>query len=88
MRSRGVPSARSRRSGRCGSWDAAQERPESGPATAPIARIKRIYRFHLALKAEKRQSLARALRLALAHAEAVQIPRRNLIVDVDAVNLM
>ena len=59
-----------------------------GPATAPIARIKRIYRFHLVLKAEKRQSLARALRLALAHADAVQIPRRNLIVDVDAVNLM
>jgi primosomal protein N' (replication factor Y) (superfamily II helicase) len=59
-----------------------------GPATAPIARIKRIYRFHLVLKAEKRQSLARALRLALAHADAVQIPRRNLIVDVDAVSLM
>jgi primosomal protein N' (replication factor Y) len=59
-----------------------------GPATAPIARIKRIYRFHLVLKAEKRQSLARALHLALAHAEAVQIPRRNLIVDVDAVSLM
>ncbi|HZD48245.1 MAG TPA: primosomal protein N' [Silvibacterium sp.] len=59
-----------------------------GPATAPIARIKRIYRFHLVLKAEKRQSLARVLRLALAHADAVQIPRRNLIVDVDAVSLM
>jgi primosomal protein N' (replication factor Y) (superfamily II helicase) len=59
-----------------------------GPATAPIARIKRIYRFHLVLKAEKRQSLARALRLALAHADAVQIPRRNLVVDVDAVSLM
>ena len=59
-----------------------------GPATAPIARIKRIYRFHLVLKAEKRQSLARALRLALAHADEVQIPRRNLIVDVDAVSLM
>ena len=59
-----------------------------GPATAPIARIKRIYRFHLVLKAEKRQTLARALRLALAHADEVQIPRRNLIVDVDAVSLM
>jgi primosomal protein N' (replication factor Y) len=59
-----------------------------GPATAPIARIKRVYRFHLVLKAEKRQSLARALRLALAHADEVQISRRNLIVDVDAVSLM
>jgi primosomal protein N' (replication factor Y) len=59
-----------------------------GPASAPIVRIKRIYRFHLLLKAEKRQALARTLRAGLAQAEALGIPRRNLIVDVDAVNLM
>jgi primosomal protein N' (replication factor Y) (superfamily II helicase) len=59
-----------------------------GPASAPIVRIKRIYRFHLLLKAEKRQALARTLRAGLAEAEALGIPRRNLIVDVDAVNLM
>ena len=59
-----------------------------GPASAPIVRIKRIYRFHLLLKAEKRQALARTLRAGLAQAEALGIPRRNLIIDVDAVNLM
>lgn len=59
-----------------------------GPATAPLAKIKRIYRFHLVLKAEKRQALARTLRAALAHADAAGIPRRNLVVDVDAVSLM
>jgi primosomal protein N' (replication factor Y) (superfamily II helicase) len=59
-----------------------------GPATAPHAKIKRIYRFHLVLKAEKRQALARTLRAALAHADAIGVPRRNLIVDVDPVNLM
>jgi primosomal protein N' (replication factor Y) len=59
-----------------------------GPATAPVAKIKRIYRFHFVLKAEKRQFLARTLRAALAHAEALGIPRRNLIVDVDPVSLM
>jgi primosomal protein N' (replication factor Y) len=59
-----------------------------GPATSPIARIKRIYRFHLVLKAGKRQALARTLRLALAQADTLSIPRRHLIVDVDAVNLM
>ena len=59
-----------------------------GPAAAPIARIKRTYRFHLLLKAEKRQVLAKVLRAAVAQAEALGIPRRNLIVDVDAVNLM
>jgi primosomal protein N' (replication factor Y) len=59
-----------------------------GPASAPIVRIKRIYRFHLLLKAAQRQALARTLRAVLAQAEAMGIPRRNLIVDVDAVNLM
>jgi primosomal protein N' (replication factor Y) (superfamily II helicase) len=59
-----------------------------GPASAPIVRIKRIYRFHLLLKASQRQVLGRALRGCLAQAETLGIPRRNLIVDVDAVNLM
>ncbi len=59
-----------------------------GPASAPISKIKRIYRFHLVMKAEKRQLLAQTLRMMLAHAESVGIPRRHLIVDVDAVSLM
>jgi primosomal protein N' (replication factor Y) (superfamily II helicase) len=59
-----------------------------GPASAPISRIKRIYRFHLVMKAEKRQVLAKTLRAMLAHAESVGVPRRNLFVDVDAVSLM
>lgn len=59
-----------------------------GPATAPLAKIKRIYRFHLVLKANARQALAQTLRAALSHADALGIPRRNLIVDVDAVSLL
>jgi primosomal protein N' (replication factor Y) len=59
-----------------------------GPASAPISKIKRIYRFHLVMKAEKRQLLAKTLRAMLAHAEEAGVPRRNLIVDVDAVSLM
>jgi len=59
-----------------------------GPATAPISKIKRIYRFHLVMKAEQRPVLAKTLRAMLAQAETVGIPRRNLIVDVDAVSLM
>jgi primosomal protein N' (replication factor Y) (superfamily II helicase) len=59
-----------------------------GPATAPLAKVKRIYRFHLVLKAEKRQALQKTLRAMLAHAERVGVPRGNLIVDVDAVSLM
>jgi primosomal protein N' (replication factor Y) len=59
-----------------------------GPCTAPIARIKGTYRFHLILKAASRKALNSALRGMLAHAEAAAIPRRNLVVDVDALRLM
>jgi len=59
-----------------------------GPAVAPIARLKRIYRFHFVLKAERREALSRTLRAMLAQADAAGIPRRGVIVDVDAVHLM
>jgi primosomal protein N' (replication factor Y) len=59
-----------------------------GPCTAPIARIKGTYRFHLILKAGSRKALNAALRGMLGHAEAAGVPRRNVIVDVDALRLM
>jgi primosomal protein N' (replication factor Y) len=59
-----------------------------GPATAPIPRLKRIHRFHILLKAERREALLRALHEVRAHADESGIPRRNLIFDVDPVNLM
>jgi primosomal protein N' (replication factor Y) len=59
-----------------------------GPAAAPIVRLKRIYRYHFVLKAEKRQALGATLRAMLAYAETQNIARRNLVVDVDAVHLM
>jgi len=59
-----------------------------GPCTAPIARIKGTYRFHLILKAASRKALNAALRAMLAHADAAGVPRRNLVVDVDALRLM
>ena len=59
-----------------------------GPCTAPIARIKETYRFHMILKATSRRALNGSLRGALAHADEAGIPRRNLVVDVDALRLM
>jgi primosomal protein N' (replication factor Y) len=59
-----------------------------GPCTAPISRIKGVYRFHLILKAASRKALNVALRGMLAHAEGAGVPRKNLIVDVDALRLM
>jgi primosomal protein N' (replication factor Y) len=59
-----------------------------GPCTAPIARIKGTYRFHLILKGSSRKALNAALRAMLTHTDAAGIPRRNLVVDVDALRLM
>jgi len=69
-----------------------QAKPEGvrvlGPCTAPVARIKGIYRFHMILKAASRKSLNAALRGMLAHADSANVPRRNVTVDVDAQRLM
>jgi primosomal protein N' (replication factor Y) (superfamily II helicase) len=59
-----------------------------GPCTAPIARIKGVYRFHLILKSTSRKALGESLRGMLAHAAQFGVPRRNVIVDVDALRLM
>ena len=59
-----------------------------GPCTAPIARIKGVYRFHLILKSSSRKALNALLRGMLDHADSAGVPRRNLIVDVDALRLM
>jgi primosomal protein N' (replication factor Y) len=59
-----------------------------GPCTAPIARIKGVYRFHMILKGGSRNALNAALRGMLAHGDAIGVPRRNLVVDVDAQRLM
>ena len=77
--------------GTLGRWLAAS-RPAgvrvAGPAAAPISRLKRIYRYHFLLRAERRDVLRAGLRGLLAAAEANEIPRRALVVDVDALHLM
>jgi len=59
-----------------------------GPATAPIMRLKRDYRYHFVLKSPSRQKLNATLRAMLAHAAQQKIPRTQVIVDVDAIWLM
>jgi primosomal protein N' (replication factor Y) len=59
-----------------------------GPAAAPIVRLKRIWRFHLILKAGQRKVLNEVLHRMLGFADGAEIPRRSLVVDVDAVHLM
>jgi len=59
-----------------------------GPAPAPRSRLKRIYRYHLVLKSDRRDTLGRALREMLAWVDREEIPRRAVIVDVDPMHLM
>ena len=77
--------------GRLGSW-LASARPKgvrvAGPAAAPISRLKRIFRYHFVLRAERRDGLRACLRGLLARVAEEGIPRRGVVVDVDALHLM
>jgi len=59
-----------------------------GPATAPIMRLKRDYRYHFVMKSPSREKLNATLRSMLAYATQQKIPRTQVIVDVDALWLM
>jgi primosomal protein N' (replication factor Y) len=80
-----------RYSGEIGKW-VANTRMEGvrvmGPAAAPISRLKRDYRYHFVLKAQSREKLNAVLRALLNHAAEREIPRTNIIADVDALSLL
>jgi primosomal protein N' (replication factor Y) (superfamily II helicase) len=59
-----------------------------GPAAAPLSRLKRDYRYHFILKSASREKLNSTLRALLAHAIGEEVPRTNIIVDVDPQSLM
>jgi primosomal protein N' (replication factor Y) (superfamily II helicase) len=59
-----------------------------GPATAPLARLKKEYRFQFLLKSPKRSVLTKLLAGALDHCEAHEIPDTAVIVDMDPLSLM
>jgi primosomal protein N' (replication factor Y) (superfamily II helicase) len=59
-----------------------------GPAAAPLARLKKEYRFQFLLKSPKRSVLTKLLAGALDHCEANEIPDTAVIVDMDPLSLM
>jgi primosomal protein N' (replication factor Y) len=59
-----------------------------GPAAAPLARLKKEYRFQFLLKSPKRSVLTKLLAGALDHCEANEIPDTAMIVDMDPLSLM
>jgi primosomal protein N' (replication factor Y) len=58
-----------------------------GPAAAPLARLRRDYRFQFVLKSPHRAVLGKALAGALDFCAAKQIPETAVIVDVDPTSL-
>jgi len=58
-----------------------------GPAAAPLARLRREYRFQFVLKSPQRSALARALSGCLDFCASKHIPETAVIVDVDPASL-
>jgi primosomal protein N' (replication factor Y) len=59
-----------------------------GPATAPLARLKREHRFQFLLKSPKRSVLTKLLSGALAYCDAKEIPQTAVLVDMDPLSLL
>ena len=59
-----------------------------GPAPAPLARIKREYRFQFLLKSAKRGTLSQVLGAALEYCGKREVPETAVLVDVDPLSLM
>jgi primosomal protein N' (replication factor Y) len=59
-----------------------------GPATAPLARLKKEHRFQFLLKSPRRSVLTKVLGGAMAYCEAKEIPETAVLVDMDPLNLL
>ena len=59
-----------------------------GPATAPLARLKKEHRFQFLLKSPKRSVLTKLLSGALAYCGAKEIPQTAVLVDMDPLSLL
>jgi primosomal protein N' (replication factor Y) len=59
-----------------------------GPATAPLARLKKEHRFQFLLKSLKRSVLTRVLRGAMTYCDAKEIPQTAVLVDMDPLSLL
>jgi primosomal protein N' (replication factor Y) len=59
-----------------------------GPATAPLARLKKEHRFQFLLKSPKRSVLTKLLGGAMAYCDAKEIPQTAVLVDMDPISLL
>jgi primosomal protein N' (replication factor Y) (superfamily II helicase) len=58
-----------------------------GPATAPLARLKKEHRFQFLLKSPKRSILTKLLSGAMTYCDAQEIPQTAVLVDMDPLSL-
>jgi primosomal protein N' (replication factor Y) (superfamily II helicase) len=58
-----------------------------GPASAPLARLKKEHRYQFLLKSPKKSLLTKVLSGALAFCEANEIPQTAVLVDMDPLSL-
>ncbi len=59
-----------------------------GPASAPLARLKKEHRYQFLLKSPKRSVLTKLLSGALSFCDANQIPQTAILVDMDPLTLL
>jgi primosomal protein N' (replication factor Y) (superfamily II helicase) len=59
-----------------------------GPASAPLARLKKEHRFQFLLKAPRKSVLTKILSGALEFCDAEEIPQTAVMVDMDPLTLM
>ncbi len=59
-----------------------------GPATAPLARLKKEHRFQFLLKSPKRSVMTKLLSGAMAYCDVKEIPQMAVLVDVDPLSLL
>jgi primosomal protein N' (replication factor Y) len=59
-----------------------------GPATAPLARLKKEHRFQFLLKSPKRSVLTKILSGAISYCDSKEIPQTAVLVDMDPLSLL
>jgi len=59
-----------------------------GPASAPLARLKKEHRYQFLLKSPKKSLLSKILNGALAFCDAKEIPQTAVLVDMDPLSLL
>ena len=59
-----------------------------GPASAPLARLRKEHRFQFLLKSPKKSLISKVLRGALTFSDSKEIPHTAVLIDMDPLTLL